>query len=205
MTHPPASLRAFPPRGDNASGRRRSGHGVCWHGLLRGLLNTALRRRRRGAMSPARARRRARDGAALLAVLALAGCAAVRDAPRLAYQCPNGLSFEARLYQDMAMLDGQRGHVVLERLPHQREDELIYSDPTVIADFGLGVDRRLVRLSYTNIPEPVTCTRVAPADGQPHAPVRAAPRPGPRNPPPYDPNAPVETNIRTGDGDVGPG
>lgn len=52
---------------------------------------------------------------------------------------------------------------------------------------------------------PVTCTRVAPADGQPHAPVRAAPRPGPRNPPPYDPNAPVETNIRTGEGPIGPG
>ncbi len=29
--------------------------------------------------------------------LLLAGCAALQDAPRLAYQCPNSLGFEARL------------------------------------------------------------------------------------------------------------
>ena len=61
-----------------------------------------------------------------------------------------------------------------------------------------------MRLSYAGIPEAVTCTRVAPA-GQPAPPVRAAPRLGPRNPPPFDPDAPVQTNIRTGDGNVGPG
>ena len=136
---------------------------------------------------------------------ALAGCAALRDAPRLAYQCPEGLGFEARLYEDMALLDGQRGHAVLERRPSQQADALIYGDATLTADFGLGVDQRLVRLTYAGIPEAVTCTRVAPAAGQPPAPVRAAPRPGPRNPPPYDPDAPVETNIRFGDGNVGPG
>ena len=146
---------------------------------------------------------RARVSLGLVLIL-LSGCASLRDAPRLAYQCPEGLSFEARLYEDMAMLDGQRGHAVLERLPHQRADELIYGDPTLTADFGLGVDQRLVRLTYAGIPEAVTCTRVAPA-GQPAAPVRAAPRLGPRNPPPCDPNAPVQTNIRTGDGNVGPG
>ena len=136
--------------------------------------------------------------------LLLAGCAALRDAPRLTYQCPEGLSFEARLYQDMALLDGQRGHAVLERLPHQRDDELIYGDATLVADFGLGIDQRLVRLTYAGIPEPMTCTRGA-AAGQPDGPVRAAPRLGPRNPPPFIPDAPIETNIRTGDGNVGPG
>jgi hypothetical protein len=105
---------------------------------------------------------------------ALSGCAAIRDAPRLAYQCPEGLRFEARLYEDMATLDGQRGHAVLERLPHQRDDELIYGDATLTADFGLGLEQRLARLSYANIPEAVTCTRVVPA-GQPAVPVRAAP------------------------------
>jgi len=139
-----------------------------------------------------------------LMAAALSGCAAIRDAPRLAYQCPEGLRFEARLYEDMATLDGQRGHAVLERLPHQRDDELIYGDATLTADFGLGLEQRLARLSYANIPEAVTCTRVVPA-GQPAVPVRAAPRPGPRNPPPFDPDAPVQTNIRTGDGNVGPG
>ncbi len=140
-----------------------------------------------------------------IAIGALSACAAVRDAPRLAYECPNGLRFEARLYEDMATLDGQRGHVVLGRLPHQREGELLYGDPTLVADFGLGLGQRLVRLTYTNIPEPITCTRVPAADGREEAPVRAAPRPGPRNPPPFDPNAPVQTNIRTGEGPVGPG
>lgn len=140
-----------------------------------------------------------------IAIGTLSACAALRDAPRLAYECPNGLSFEARLYEDMALLEGQRGHVVLERLPHQRADELLYSDPTLIADFGLGLGQRLVRLTYTDIPEPVTCTRAPTAAAAAEAPVRAAPRPGPRNPPPFDPNAPVQTNIRTGEGPVGPG
>ena len=35
--------------------------------------------------------------------------------------------------------------------------------------------------------------------------VRAHARPGPRPAPPFDPNAPVQTNIRVGDGDNGPG
>jgi len=139
------------------------------------------------------------------AALLLAGCAALRDAPRLVYHCPNGLGFEARLYQDMAVLEGERGHVVLQRLPHQHDRELLYADPTVVADFGLGVDGRLVRLNYTSVPAPVYCERVPAADGADAPPVRAAPRPGPRNPPPFDPDAPVQTNIRSGDGDIGPG
>ncbi len=147
----------------------------------------------------------ARAAICLIVIGALTACAALRDAPRLAYQCPQGLGFEARLYEDMALLDGQRGHAVLERQPSRQGDALIYGDPTLSAEFGLGVDRRLVRLTYAGIPEAVTCTRVAPAAGQPPAPVRAAPRPGPRNPPPYDPDAPVQTNIRFGDGNVGPG
>ncbi|MCB2036694.1 MAG: hypothetical protein KDF56_07290, partial [Ottowia sp.] len=52
-------------------------------------------------------------GAALL----LAGCAALRDAPRLGYQCPNDLRFEVRLYEDMAMVEGQRGFARLQRQP----------------------------------------------------------------------------------------
>lgn len=141
-----------------------------------------------------------------LAAVLLAGCAALLDAPRLGYQCPNELRFEARLYQDMAILEGLRGHAVLERVPGEDGDAgaLRYADPTVHAQFGLGVDGRLVRLDYTRIPEPVYCEHVAAPD-EAAAPVRAAPRLGPRPPPPFDPDAPVETNIRTGDGNVGPG
>lgn len=136
----------------------------------------------------------------------LTGCAAALDAPRLAYQCPQRLSFEARLYQDMAILEGLRGHAVLQRQPVGGDDAALqYGDGTVRAHFGLGVDRRLVRLDYTGIPEPVYCERAPSVDGAAPTPVQAVERAGPRPPPPFDPNAPVETNIRTGDGHNGPG
>ena len=127
----------------------------------------------------------------------------MRDAPRLTYRCPRDLSFEVRLYQDMALLEGQRGHAVLERVPPVGDDApLRYADATVRASFGLGVDRRLARLDYTSIPEPVYCERTG---ASPPAAVRAHPRPGPRPTPPFDPNAPIETNIRFGAGPIGPG
>ena len=139
--------------------------------------------------------------------LLLTGCAALQDAPRLLYLCPNDLRFEARLYQDMALLEGLRGHAVLERVADHHDGEgdgaLRYADPTVRAQFGLGVHGRLARLDYTHIPEPVYCERAATPDDA--TPVRAHARPGPRPAPPFDPNAPVQTNIRVGDGDNGPG
>lgn len=248
---------------------------------------------------------------------ALAGCASVVDAPRLRYHCPHGLVFDARLYQDMALLEGLRGQVTLQRLgdaaaspgsgpdgagqggmpgaatppgmanaapapdmpgapdapsaaqPPGDSATPRYADATVRASFGLGEDGRLVRLDYTGIPEPVYCQRVpAPheartsvtlasaraaaqaAPGQaasaaapaaapaastapgigavlnaaaradsaaqaaaraqvfgptglavaPPPIVRAWPRPGPRPPPPFDPDAPVQTNIHSSDG-----
>lgn len=138
--------------------------------------------------------------------LLLAGCAALQDAPRLAYQCPNALGFEARLYQDMALLEGLRGHAVLERMPGSAADgALRYADTTVQAQFGLGVEQRLVRLDYTRIPEPVYCERAPAAPGAATMPVRAHGRLGPRPLPPFDPDAPVQTNIRIGDGNNGPG
>ena len=139
----------------------------------------------------------------------LSACAALQDAPRLNYLCPNDLRFEARLYQDMALLEGLRGHAVLERVADHHDGEgdgtLRYADPTVRAQFGLGVQGRLARLDYTNIPEPVYCERASAAAGETAAPVRAQAHPGPRPPPPFNPDAPVETNIRIGDGNNGPG
>lgn len=140
------------------------------------------------------------------ASLLLAGCATWQDAPRLAYQCPHDLRFEARLYQDMALLEGQRGHAVLQRAPDGPAGELRYRDPTLLAEFGLGTNQRLVALHYTGIPETVRCERVPlAADGGTASPltppVRPAPRDGPKPPPPPpDPDAPVQTNIRLGDG-----
>ena len=145
-----------------------------------------------------------RSGLGLAGLCLLTACASLVDAPRLAYRCPADLSFEARLYEDMALLEGLRGHAVLERVAGAGDGALRYADPTVRAEFGLGVDRRLVRLDYTRIPEPVYCERVAAPDATPDA-VRAHGRLGPRPPPPFHPDAPVETNIRLGDGNNGPG
>jgi hypothetical protein len=101
----------------------------------------------------------------------------------------------------MALLEGQRGHVVLERVTdgNNATATLQYADPTVRATFGLGQQQRLARLEYTSIPEPVYCER----EGNDQR-VRATPSPGPRPPRPADPNAPVQTNIRTGDGTEAP-
>ncbi|MBK8667642.1 MAG: hypothetical protein IPN21_17455 [Burkholderiales bacterium] len=142
--------------------------------------------------------------APLAAALLLGGCASLLDAPRLAYWCPSDLSFEVRLYEDMALLEGLRGHVVLERSPADPGGALRYADPTVRAEFGLGVEQRLVRLDYTGIPEPVYCERVVTPGATPPQ-VRPAARLGPRPPAPHDPDAPVQTNIRLGDGNNGPG
>lgn len=125
----------------------------------------------------------------------------MRDAPRLSYLCANDLRFEARLYQDMAILEGMRGHAVLARQTGEAEPGPSYKDETVHAHFGLGLDGRLARLDYTNIPEPVYCERII-SPGEDMT-VQAASREGPRAPPPPpDPNAPVQTNIRSGQGPI---
>ncbi len=121
---------------------------------------------------------------AAAAALALAGCATplAHDAPRLRYVCPHGLAFEARLYQDMARLDGLSGQVALERVGADG-GALSYADETVHAIFGLGEDGRLARLRYTGIPQEVTCWRQPQQEAEAaSAPVRAWQRPGPRAP-----------------------
>jgi len=109
--------------------------------------------------------------ASLLALALLGGCAAWQDAPRLAFQCPRELRFEARLYQDMALLEGLRGHAVLERVA-DADGTLRYADPTVQARFGLGLDGRLARLDYSPAPRRPPCA-------PPPAPARARRRRGP--------------------------
>ena len=146
-----------------------------------------------------------------LSGLVLTGCAVLdgsQDAPPLDYQCPHDLRFTARLYRDMATLDGMRGHAVLARETAATDANgktaadtpLRYADGSVRAEFGLGMQGRLARLDYTNIPDPVYCTRITESGASAVAPY-AASRDGPRPPPPPpDPDAPVQTNVRTTDG-----
>ena len=133
-------------------------------------------------------------GLLLAAPLLCAGCAAVPDAPRLAYECPRNLRFEARLYQDLALLEGQRGFVRLARTDDGAGGTPRYRDDTVLAEFGLGPDGRTVELHYTGIPETVSCRGQTP--GAVNVAARPAPTP-PRPPPPPAPPEPVRTNVRT--------
>ncbi|MDR0275886.1 MAG: hypothetical protein LBI48_11235 [Burkholderiaceae bacterium] len=120
------------------------------------------------------------------APLFCAGCATLQDAPRLAYLCPHDLRFEARLYQDMAFLEGRRGFARLARTDDGAGGTPRYRDATLLAEFGLGPDGRLAALRYTGIPEIVYCRGAAAGA------VRAAPRLAPTPPsPPPDPLAPA--------------
>ena len=72
-------------------------------------------------------------------VVALAGCAALEPGPAYAYSCTHGLSFQARLYADMAVLEAATGSdalatcadylpeivVVDARLPDMAAEDLI--------------------------------------------------------------------------------
>ena len=89
---------------------------------------------------------------------------------------------------------------------HQEFDEMYRRTQAEIYKFirYRVADKELAKdVLDTNIPEPVYCERAATPDDA--TPVRAHARPGPRPAPPFDPNAPVQTNIRVGDGNNGPG
>jgi len=122
----------------------------------------------------------------LAAPLFCAGCVVWQDAPRLSYQCPNDLRFEARLYKDMALLEGQRGFTRLARTDDGQGGAPRYRDGTLLAEFGLGLNGRLAALRYTGIPETVYCQRVLAQGTTPDA-VRAARRLAPTPPPSADP------------------
>ena len=130
---------------------------------------------------------------ALAGALVLASCAGHAPPDPVHYACPYDLDFDARLYSDMAMLEGARGHVALRRDPSAPKDALRYGDPTVQATFGLGIDQRLARLDYASIPEPVYCQREG--AGPDSATVRAAPVEGPKPRRVLGPEPPPASNI----------
>ena len=95
---------------------------------------------------------------ALVCVL-LAGCAAPQqEAPRLRYLCQHGQLFEARLYEDAALLQGQNAQQQLARVSDDG-GALSYADATLHAIFGLGADGREAGLRYAGIPHEVHCRR----------------------------------------------
>ena len=136
--------------------------------------------------------------ALVAAALLAAGCAAPpQDASRLRYLCQHGQQFEARLYEDAALLEGQNAR---QQLAREASDggALGYSDGTLHAVFGLGADGREALLRYAGIPEAVHCRLTDSAVDA----VRAVPRPQPKQAQPESADAPRElpTNLRTSGG-----
>ena len=135
--------------------------------------------------------------ASIAAALLTAGCAAPQqEAQRLRYLCQHGQQFEARLYEDAALLDGQGGQ---QQLARAAEDggALGYADGTLHAVFGLGAGGREALLRYAGIPEAVHCRCESGADA-----VRAVPRAKPKPAQSESADAPRElpTNLRTSGG-----
>lgn len=140
--------------------------------------------------------------APVAAALLAAACAAPpQEAPALHYLCQHGQQFEARLYEDAALLHGQSAQQQLARVTDDG-GALSYSDGTLHALFGLGADGREASLRYAGIPQQVHCRRT---DGGAAEAMRAWPRPKPQQPRAAEPGegqAPRElpTNLRTSGG-----
>lgn len=161
----------------------------------------------------------------LLCTSLLAGCATPRDIAPYGYACTHGLSFQARLYQDMVALDGARGHDLLPRQKDGPDGSYRFANERLEAVFGLGQGRRLATLRYADIPQTIHCARARIDLGRPAPALTATPRlagassaaddgdalpplaisnvPGPRPkapPEPPDPKDVIHTNIRFGGG-----
>ncbi|WP_157667458.1 hypothetical protein [Comamonas serinivorans] len=157
----------------------------------------------------------------------LAACTTPRDIAPYGYACTHGLTFQARLYQDMVALDGARGHDLLPRLKDGSDGSFQFGNDRVTAVFGLGLDRRLATLRYADIPQAIHCERaqvqlghapvalsggLAPAlspasasagAGSALPPLAVSPVAGPKAKAPPEPPAPEDmqyTNIRFGGG-----
>jgi hypothetical protein len=161
----------------------------------------------------------------IVSAAALAGCATPRDIEPYGYSCTHGLTFQARLYQDMVALDGARGHDLLPRMKDGADGSFQFGNERLTAVFGLGQGKRLATLRYADIPQTIYCERAQVVLGRPAPEPSAAPRlggasapgggadalpplavskvPGPRPkapPEPPDPKDIVYTNIRFGGG-----
>ena len=92
---------------------------------------------------------------ALLGALALAGCAGrTVQATAPLYRCEHGLEFTVRFIDDTALLDGSRGHDLLQRdAGGQGEQQTVYSNERVRAEFGLGASGREAVLRYPQLPQ----------------------------------------------------
>lgn len=97
----------------------------------------------------------------LAAVAALAGCAGPATAPAVpVYHCEHGITFTARFIDDTAILDGARGRDVLYRdAGGTTPTHVVYSNPRMRAEFGLGATGREAIVRYPLLPLAARCAR----------------------------------------------
>ena len=96
-----------------------------------------------------------------MAVSALAGCVgSTRQSAAPLYRCEHGIEFTARFIDDTAVLDGTRGYDVLYRdAGGQGEQQAVYSNPRMRAEFGLGANGREAVVRYPLLPLVARCVR----------------------------------------------
>ena len=96
-----------------------------------------------------------------LAMSALAGCVGLAGpSASPLYRCEHGIEFTARFVDDTAVLDGTRGYDLLYRdAGGQGETQVVYSNPRMRAEFGLGASGREAVLRYPLLPLVARCVR----------------------------------------------
>jgi hypothetical protein len=97
---------------------------------------------------------------ALLGALALGACAGRSGQAGALYRCEHGVEFTVRFIDDTALLDGSRGHDLLYRdAGGQGNQQTVYSNERVRAEFGLGASGREAVLRYPLLPLMARCVR----------------------------------------------
>ena len=98
---------------------------------------------------------------ALASAVLLAGCAGMGSEAALPhYRCEHGIEFTVRFVDDSALLSGSRGSDVLYRdAGGQGDQQTVYSNPRMRAEFGLGAIGREAVLRYPLLPLAARCVR----------------------------------------------
>ena len=99
-----------------------------------------------------------------LACCALAGCAfdsgSSKTAEATRYRCENDVGFTVRFANDSAVVNSNRGYEVLYRAARGLSaEQMVYSNPRMRAEFGLGATGQEATLRYLLQPVVVRCTR----------------------------------------------
>ena len=91
----------------------------------------------------------------------LAGCTALPPEPAaLAYRCDKGMAFKVSFANDTATLvTAQSREVLLRDAGGQGEQQTVYSNEGMKAEFGLGANAKEAAVQYASPPLAARCIR----------------------------------------------